>query len=342
MPKIRARGEDIRKFILANISKHPADISKITAIRFGVTRQAINKHLKKLVSGHALTESGNTRLKTYNLASIFEWSKTYIIEAGVAEDRVWLNDIRNMLDNLPDNVRSIWNYGFTEMFNNAIDHSNGSQILVEVRKTAESTEMLIMDNGLGIFKKIQTELNLLDERHALLELSKGKLTTDKSRHSGQGIFFTSRMFDVYNILSGGVYFAHQFGWPEDWILERDKFEHGTAVWMKLNNHTARTAKKIFAQYTSGEDFGFTKTTIPVNLAQYGNDELISRSQAKRLLARVEFFKVVILDFTNVDSIGQAFADQIFRVFKLEHPEIKITAINANTNVTQMIQRAQLG
>jgi len=32
-----------------------------------------------------------------------------------------------------------------------------------------STEMLLMDNGLGIFKKIHSELNRLDERHAILE-----------------------------------------------------------------------------------------------------------------------------------------------------------------------------
>jgi hypothetical protein len=137
-------------------------------------------------------------------------------------------------------------------------------------------------NGGGIFKKIQNALNLLDERHALLELSKGKLTTDPKRHTGEGIFFTSRMFDSYDIVSGEVYFSHEFGKPEDWIFERDKLSDGTAVWMKLHNHTARKIKKIFDQFTSGEDYGFNKTVVPVKLAQYGNDKLISRSQAKRL------------------------------------------------------------
>jgi len=62
------------------------------------------------------------------------------------------------------------------------------------------------------------------------------------------------------------------------------------------------------------DFGFSKTHIPVFLAAYGEDNLISRSQAKRLLVRFERFKEIILDFENVESIGQAFADEIFRVF----------------------------
>ena len=70
--------------------------------------------------------------------------------------------------------------------------------------------MYLHDNGVGIFKKIQTELRLLDERHAILELAKGKLTTDPKRHTGEGIFFSSRMFDQFDILSGGIFFTHKF------------------------------------------------------------------------------------------------------------------------------------
>jgi len=341
MTKIRARGEDVRKFILAHVEKHPCDISKVTALRFKITRQAVNKHLQKLVVENALLESGFTRNRSYKLAAILEWKKSYKIIPGLAEDLVWRNDIQETLGKMPENVLDIWHYGFTEMFNNAIDHSGGSEIILHVRKTAVGTEMLMLDNGFGIFKKIQTTLNLLDERHALFELSKGKLTTDPKRHSGEGIFFTSRIFDSYDILSGGVYFSHKFGHPEDWILERDAFELGTGVWMKLHNHTSRSVKKIFDQYAPGDDYGFNKTVVPVNLARYGSDKLISRSQAKRLLARVELFKIVIFDFTDVDFIGQAFADEIFRVFAAEHSNMELTFIHANVEVRRMIERAKL-
>lgn len=342
MTKVRARGGDVRKFILDHVEKHPADISRVTAEHFGITRQAVNKHLQKLAAENALSESGYTRNRTYKLVAIVEWKQAYKIITGLAEDLVWRNDVRGMLGNLPENVLNIWHYGFTEMFNNAIDHSGGSEIVIHVRKTATSTEILMLDNGVGIFKKIQTTLNLLDERHALLELSKGKLTTDPKRHSGEEIFFTSRIFDSYDILSGGIYFSHKFGHQEDWILERDQFEHGTAVWMKLHNHTARSVKKIFDQYTSGDDYGFNKTVVPVNLARYGSDKLISRSQAKRLLARIELFKIVIFDFTDVDSIGQAFADEIFRVFAIQHPEVELASVHANAEVHRMIERAKSG
>jgi anti-sigma regulatory factor (Ser/Thr protein kinase) len=342
MTRVRARGEDIRRYILENVEKHPADIAKVTSKHFGISRQAANKHLQRLTSEGALAESGQTRNRRYKLSALSEWRKAFPITPGLAEDLIWRSDIREVLGQLPENVLDIWHYGFTEMFNNAIDHSGATGIVVRVRKTAISTEMLVLDNGVGIFRKIQREMGLLDERHAVLELAKGKLTTDPKRHTGEGIFFTSRMFDSFDIRSGGVYFNHQFGAAEDWILEAEQLSTGTAVWMQLSNHTARTTKKVFDQYTSGDDYGFNKTVVPVKLAQYGDDKLISRSQAKRVLARVELFKMVIFDFKGVETIGQAFADEIFRVFPQQHPKIELLTANTNSAVKRMIARAKAG
>ena len=340
MTRVRARGEDIRRFILESVEKHPSDIAKVTAVRFEVTRQAVNKHLQKLTAEGCLAETGHTRNRLYKLVPLSEWSHVYQIVPGLAEDVIWTDDIRGVLGQLPENAMNIWHHGFTEMFNNAVDHSAGQSIFVKISKTAAATEMIIADDGVGIFRKIQAALGLLDERHAILELSKGKLTTDPKRHSGEGIFFTSRMFDEFQILSGGAFFTHRHDVDNDWLLERDRSAVGTTVFMRINNHTSRTTRKVFDAYVSGDDFDFTKTVVPVDLARYGNDKLISRSQAKRVLARVDLFKTVVFDFNGVDSIGQAFSDEIFRVFATEHPEIKLLAINTKSEVRRMIDRAR--
>lgn len=340
MTRVRARGEEIRQFVLAQVETHPSDIGRIAAEKFRITRQAVNKHLRKLVGEGSLNEAGQTRARTYRLPPLSEWNQLYFITPELAEDLVWRNDVRPALGHLPDNVMNIWQSAFTEMFNNAIDHSGGTRVNVNFRRTAANAEMYLSDDGVGIFKKIQSALGLLDERHAVLELAKGKLTTDPDNHTGEGIFFASRMVDSFDILSGGVYFTHKFGEATDWILERDHFESGTSVWMKLNNHTARTTRKIYDQYASGDDFGFNKTVVPVRLAQYGDDKLVSRSQARRVLARVELFKIVIFDFAGVDSIGQAFADEMFRVFSLQHPEVELLKVHANSAVKRMIDRAR--
>ena len=109
--------------------------------------------------------------------------------------------------------------------------------------------------------------------------------------------------------------------------------------MKLRNNTSRTTQEIFNKF-SDDDYGFTKTVVPVRLAQYGNEQLVSRSQAKRLLIRIDRFKTVLFDFKDVEAIGQAFADEVFRVFAQQHPNMELVPINANDAVTQMIRRVE--
>jgi len=337
---IRPRGEDVRRFILGNVEKNPAGITTLTAQHFSISRQAAHRHLKNLVAENALTSSGKTSDRIYKLSALLEWQATYEINPTLAEDLVWTKDIEPIVGTFSENVVDIWHYCFTEMFNNAMDHSNGTTIIFHVTKTAANTQIVIFDNGIGIFRKIQTAMNLADERHAILELSKGKLTTSPEKHTGQGIFFTSRLLDSFDILSGSVYYSHEIGNEDDWIVERPQHQSGTAIFMKLNNHTSKTCKKIFDQYSDKEDLGFIKTIVPVRLAQYGNDKLISRSQAKRVLARVELFKMVVFNFEGVPSIGQAFADEIFRVFANAHPEIEMRSLNANSEVKRMITSAK--
>lgn len=208
---------------------------------------------------------------------------------------------------------------------------------VAVSRTAIDCEVQIIDDGIGIFRKIKEACRLEDERHAVLELAKGKLTTDPEKHTGEGIFFTSRMMDDFAILSGEVFFSLEFGKPEDWILQRERPDTGTAVFMLLANSSERRPEDVFRIYAGEEnDYGFNKTVVPVRLAREGSEQLVSRSQAKRLLARVNRFATVILDFSGVDAMGRAFADEIFRVFARANPAILIIPINANARIVEMI------
>lgn len=342
MEKITRRSSEIREFLLDSIPLHPKDVAARASERFGITRQAVNHHMQGLVKEGLVSTQGNTRQRSYGLVTLT--SNTFVAQLeGLTEDRFWRQEVAPLLTGLRENVFSIWQYGLTEMVNNAVDHSGGTRVTVTVESTAATTTLWIADDGIGIFRKIRTELGLEDERHAILELSKGKLTTDPQRHTGEGIFFTSRMFDDYVILSGGVYFSHKTGEEEDWILERERPGEGTTVVMSLRNRSDRTVKQIFEKYTaSPKDFGFNRTIVPVRLAKHGAEQLVSRSQAKRLLARFERFKVVILDFAGIDEIGQAFADEIFRVYSLQHPEVRIVPANTGPEVKRSIRRAKTG
>ena len=103
--------------------------------------------------------------------------------------------------------------------------------------------------------------------------------------------------------------------------------------------TERTTKEIFDEYTS-DDFVFNKTKIIVHLAKdYLGHDFVSRSLAKRILMNVEKFKIIVLDFENIDNIGQGFADEVFRVFKNKNPDITIVSVNMNEEIEFMINRA---
>ena len=150
MSKIRIGGEPVRQFILANVERHPHNITKVTSGNFKITRQAVHKHLNRLVEEGALVGSGGTRDRRYKLAALFEWHQSYDLASKPTEDAVWRTDVAPRLGKLPENVLDVWHYGFTEMFNNVIDHSDAKRVLIMLTKTANMTEMAIHDNGVGI------------------------------------------------------------------------------------------------------------------------------------------------------------------------------------------------
>ena len=290
-----------------------------------------------------LTATGKTKARSYSLVPSVE-KRFSLSTIGLQEDLVWRERISPLFSlDIPKNVLDICNYGFTEMLNNAIDHSESETVEISVTVDATQIFIWIRDFGIGVFRKLMRDLHLHDARHALLELSKGKLTTAAGGHTGQGIFFTSRIFDEYMFWANGFSFC-RFGKDDDWLFEENVKEEengGTLVMMRISLRATQTANEIMSQYSSEfHDYGFTKTHVPLILAKYEGEQLVSRSQAKRLMLRVDQFKEVLLDFTGITSIGQAFADQIFRVFQGEHPQLRIVAINENEEVKKMIARAK--
>ena len=330
--------KQVRDFIVQEVGKNPGSISHVVSEKFGISRQAVNHHLLKLIRDGLLIPEGNTRGRRYHLKPIREKGFFLPITSELEEDRVWRQYLTPLFNGIGSNVVNICHYGFTEMFNNIIDHSEATNALVGFKYMPDRIELTVFDNGIGIFNKITRDLGLEDHRHAILELSKGKLTTDPEHHTGEGIFFTTRMFDEFSILSGDLYFSHSLD-NDDWLLETKKSsDKGTFITMVIEPQSNRTTKEVFDSYTSeDDDYSFTRMHVPVALTIYGEENLVSRSQAKRVLARFECFKGVFLDFEGVEFIGQAFADEIFRVFKNANPNIKLVWVRANDNIEKMIK-----
>ncbi len=326
------------EFIIQNISDHPKDIVAFTAAEFKISRQTVYRYIKELVNLEIVDTRGDKRIQEYLLKSKEEIFNL-VIDGSWDEETVWQQQVRSLIVDLPQNVFEICHYGITEMINNVLEHSGASNMQVIFTSNALELDFLIKDNGIGIFTKIQKDFNLSDKRHAILELAKGKLTSDPDNHTGEGIFFTSRAFDKFMIASQDLVYI---GIDNMDVLfpDRESYVEGTLVCMTINKKSKTLINEVFDQFTpdiDNEDFGFKKTIVPVKLLQYEGDSLVSRSQAKRLIARFDHFREVVLDFQGVSSIGQSFADEVFRVFRKNYPDTHLYTININEDIDKMIK-----
>jgi anti-sigma regulatory factor (Ser/Thr protein kinase) len=329
----------LRDYILLLVSAGEAHVAQNASKVYRISRQAVNRHIRALVAEGIIRALGSTRARRYEFTAKLH-TASFLLDGRLEDDRPWVEFVRPLLDGLPENVLGICQYGLTEMVNNAIDHSGGTTVSLSVRRSPVQVELSVADDGVGIFRKIRDSAGLEDEQHAVLELTKGKLTTDPEHHSGEGIFFTSRVFDRFGLASGSLYLGHlPNSGDKDWLLEIKDPMNGTSVRMWLDPKTTRTRKSVFDRFSSPGGYRFSVTHVPVGLASAGAENFISRSQARRVMARLDLFDDVLLDFEGVPAIGQGFADEVFRVFANDHPRIKLTWVNANAEVEGMIHRA---
>lgn len=315
-------------YILEKISTEAQSISKVVSETFGVSPNTIHTYLNELIEKGVIEKLNRGKYKLVNTHSEYTFSRS----AGELESDTLPYDrcLENAIRHLDGNIQRIWNYGLSEMVNNVIDHSNAENMKLIVIQNYLTTSVVLIDDGVGIFEKIKNHFGLSNLDEAICELFKGKLTTDAANHSGEGIFFTSKMMDSFIIISDGKIFTSS-KFSNDSIFDIENIQ-GTCVFMSLSNFTHKTPKEIFDQY-SDIDGGFNTTKIP--LKNIFDGAPVSRSQAKRVCNRLEQFTEAILDFDEIEWMGQGFAHQIFVVFKSLYPEISIVPINMNDSVESM-------
>lgn len=340
---IKNQAEEIRSYLFAKIPVHPKNIVAKASKAFSCSRTTVHRHLNRLLRDGEIIKTGTTRQTLYFLKTDKNKNILIPLEVGIEEDKVWKENFLMDFKTLPKNIFDICEYGFLEMLNNAIDHSEGTKVIIEIKWSPDSINIFMFDDGVGIFRKIQNNLNLEDERESALHLSKGKFTTDPENHTGEGIFFTSRAFDNFLINSRGMAYIRDNA-DHDWFIETSKKlkGEGTCLEMTINLNSERKMQEVYAKYQNEDSEGmpkFDKTHIMVMLSKLGEERYVSRSQARRICLGLEKFKHVVLDFKNISTVGQGFVDEVLRVFQSKHPQIKITYTNANDDVRFMLERS---
>lgn len=342
--------EEIRKYILSKVALRDKDFVAKTMDNFGVTRLYMEEFIREAIRDEVIAEEPGMPCQ-YRLIEHIKEQQIDRKQNQQEEDRLYAQYIEKELNGCNENARRIWQYTCAEILNNAIEHSQGDRICIIVRTNALYSSVVIVDNGVGIF---QTLVEYMKENgwenpnseDALIELYKGKITSDSSRHSGEGIFFSSKAMTEFGIWSDAKIYKFGYGQAPDVIEHRllayaSRLQDiGTLVMMTLENETSRKLSEVFDMYTDIDE-GFIRTSIAVKEACLSG-EPVARSQARRICNRLDEFKEVILDFSRVEVMGQGFADEIFRVFALEHPQVTLRPVNMIPEVVRMIRHVSRG
>ncbi len=151
----------------------------------------------------------------------------------------------------------------------------------------------------------------------------------KERHTGEGIFFTSKLGDIVSFRSHGLNLVFD-NIRQDVFIQKKRFTEGTEVNFEMSRFSKKKIDECFRQFAPEEfDYKFDRTRILVKLFQ---KDYVSRSEAKRLVSGLDKFKEIVLDFKDVNSIGQGFADELFRVFMTANSGIRMHIRNAGEPV----------
>lgn len=311
----------------------------------GVSRPYASQQLNTMVKSGILKSERISKNVFYSLPDHFTIFEASLSIAGLTDNEVWrrFKDNPTLLTKTTENARGVLQFAFTEMLNNAIDHSKSSIVHIKVDIDGQNLIFSIRDFGIGVFRNIVQEKHLPDEITAIQELMKGKLTTAIRAHSGEGIFWTSKCAQKFMLIS------------YDFLLSIDNTIHdyyikklpevntlkGTEVKFEMPVDTHVSLGELFKSFAATSepgDLSLGATTIHLKLYD-ASDLWISRSQAKRILTDLDKFKRIIFDFSGVEIVGQAFCDEIFRIYRREHPDVKLEPVNMNESVSIMVNRA---
>jgi len=324
------RKNAIKLYIMEQIINKEKSFSKKVADTFGINNSTVYAYINEMIDNNIIKKIKHGEYELVTKRYEYEFTEG---SYGYDDDTYAYDTyLSKLISGFSDNIISIWGYAFSEMMNNVIDHSSANKVKLVVSQNYLNTQVLIYDDGIGIFEKIKEHFGLLSIDEAICELFKGKLTTDAKNHSGEGIFFSSKLMDSFYIISSGKIFTNN-KFDDSFVINlAEENQIGTCVIMELSNFSNKLAKDVFDEYAN-IDGGFNKTRIP--LKNIFDSSPVSRSQAKRVCNRLEKFIEVIVDFDNIDWMGQGFAHQLFVVFQNNHKEIKITPVNMNNDVARM-------
>ncbi|PZP32834.1 MAG: hypothetical protein DI603_09120 [Roseateles depolymerans] len=328
-------------WITAAASEHSHDLAAHVEERTGASRRAAMAALRRLTEAGWLVRSGSARRPVYGPGALRQVARSYTLH-GLQEDLPWQRDFAPHFD-LPRHVERMIRHGFTELVNNAADHSGGTSVTVSLRQTPTHVQLLVSDDGIGVFDKICTAFSLEDPQHAMLELSKGRLTSSPDAHTGRGLFFSSQLADVFDIHANNTAYQRRAWESAGWRRGKALPRQGSSIYMAIALNTTRSLDAVMEAWSlAGDGIEFDQTRVQLRLLAGEGQPLDSRAQARRVGLRLTTFRRAEIDFDGVTDVGHGFTDELFRVFAKAHPQIELVPTNMTPRIAALVKSARSG
>jgi anti-sigma regulatory factor (Ser/Thr protein kinase) len=315
--------------------RHGDQLPETLMERLAVSRRRAATLLRRLVAMQWLSRGGSPGRPVYGPGALRQVVHRYEL-GGLQEDLPWRRDFAPCFE-WPLEVRRMAQHAFTELLNNAIEHSGGSAVTVSLRQTPLQLQLLVSDDGCGLFSRLAQSFAIDDPALAMLELSKGKLTSLPDRHSGHGLFFTTRMADVLDIHANGSAFQCRSWERRQWRRGRPASRNGTSIYLAIALDTTRTLDAVVRAHSGdGAGYAFERTCVPLHLMADEAQLLASRAEARRVASGLAQFRHAEIDFDGIAQVGHGFADELFRVWRGAHPGLELTPVGMAPRVAAMI------
>ena len=328
--------DQIKKFILDNLTLHQRDIIQTAIQRFGVSRQAVLKHMHTLIAEKQVVAYGKTRDRFYELRPQVNFSKTIDIDTDFSPEAILKKQILPHFSYLSTNLHEICEFSIEAILNNIVDHADATKLYYKLYLTHKDVHIIISDNGRGLFRHIQSLLKLENTQVAAVEVAKGHVTTDPGYHSGDELNTVIHLFDKVTIDASGKSLSF-INKTQDWTINHSTQQQGTRIHLEIETGSQRTCQEIFKKLFNGNH---QSVRIPINLLRVPGSELVnSRAQAQSVLRNISDLKKIEFDFNNIDLIGPAFADELVRKTKAKNQVADIKWINSNKTVDVLMSRA---
>ena len=326
----------IKQFILNNISIHQRDIIYTAINQFGISRQAVLKHMNALIDDNKVMAYGKTRDRRYKLKPQVNFNKTIPIDSKFNSYDFIQKNILLHLDSLSKNIYQICEYSIEALINNIVDHANASSLYTKLFLTYSDLHIIISDNGSGLFNNIKSKLNLNSIQLATLEIAKGEVTTDILRQSGDELNTVLSLFDQVRIDSSGLSLIYTSK-NKKWDIGYSKQIQGTRIHLQINPNSNKTCEHIFKNIFRHPN---QIICIPLNLLnEPEKNSLNSRSQVKNIFWNITFLEEIHFDFNQIELIGPAFADELVRQSRAINGQVIIKWINCCKTIDMLMNRA---